>query len=117
MVDSSEEKEERCSGNQLTENSENYSHGTFTLPLLEKIKLFFPPPIPGVPKLFLAMYPFSIWIDEHVPLNMGAGSIFSREGPIMDFPGLGHKYFAGRTEVAKFHVDHSKLRKQFCIKS
>jgi len=31
---------------------------------------------PGVPKLSLAMYPFSISVDEHVPLNMGSGSFF-----------------------------------------
>jgi len=36
---------------------------------------------PGVPKLSLAMYPFSISIHEHVPLNMGAGFGF--------FPGKG----------------------------
>jgi len=35
----------------------------------------------GVPKLSLAMYPFSISIHEHVPLNMGAGLGF--------FPGKG----------------------------
>jgi len=34
----------------------------------------------------------------------------------MDFPGLGHKYFAGGTEAAKLHFDHSKLRKQFFAK-
>ena len=55
----------------------------------------------GVPKLSQAMYHFSIWIDEHVPLNMGAGSIFFREGPIMEFPGFGHKYFAGGNRSGK----------------
>jgi len=39
------------------------------------------------------MYPFSISIDEHVPLNMSAGMIFPREGPIVDFPVVGQKYF------------------------
>jgi len=34
----------------------------------------------------------------------------------MDFPGLGQKYFAGGTEVAKLHLDHSKLRKLFFCK-
>ena len=48
---------------------------------------------PGVPKLFSSMYPFSISIDEQVPLNMGAGGIFSRKGPIVDFLGMGQKYF------------------------
>ena len=47
---------------------------------------------PGVPKLSLAMYPFSISIDEHVPLDMGAGSFLSRERPIVDFPCVGQKY-------------------------
>jgi len=51
------------------------------------------PPRPGFPKLSLAMYPFSISIDEHVPLNMSAGRIFPREGPIVDFPVVGQKYF------------------------
>jgi len=41
----------------------------------------------GVPKLPLAIYPFSISVDEHVPLNMGAGRIFSRQGPKVEFPG------------------------------
>jgi len=55
-----------------------------------------------VPKLSLSMYPFSISIDEHVPLNMSAGMIFSRGGP---------KYFC-RVKVAKLDFHHSKLRKQ-----
>ena len=71
----------------------------------------------GVPKLSLAMYLFSVWIDEHVPLNVGTGSIFSREGPIMDFQRLGQKYFAGGTEVAKSHFDHSKLENNFLQKT
>jgi len=54
------------------------------------------------------MYPFSISIDEHVPLNMGAGRIFSRKGPIIDFPGVGQKNFAGGPKVAKLHFHHSK---------
>jgi len=37
--------------------------------------------------------PFSSSIDEHVPLNMGAGMIFPREGPKGDFPVLGKKCF------------------------
>ena len=71
----------------------------------------------GVPKLSLAMYLFSVWIDEHVPLNVGTGSIFSREGPIMDIQRLGQKYFAGGTEVAKSHFDHSKLENNFFAKN
>jgi len=50
-------------------------------------------PITGVPKLSLSVYPFSISLDERVPLNMGAGGIFSRKGPIVDFLGVGQKYF------------------------
>jgi len=38
------------------------------------------------------MYPSSISIDEHVPLNMSTGMIVPREGPI-DFPVVGQKYF------------------------
>jgi len=33
------------------------------------------------------MYPFSISVDKHVPLKMGAGRIFSRQGPKVGFPG------------------------------
>jgi len=58
----------------------------------------------GVPKLSVAMYPFSIWIHGHVPLNMGAGSIFFQVWAI--------NILQGGTEVAKLHFDHSKLRKQ-----
>jgi len=50
-------------------------------------------PRSGVPKLSLAMYPFSISIHEHVPLNMGAGlGFFSREGSVVDFPPFLQKY-------------------------
>jgi len=31
------------------------------------------------------VYPFRISIDERVHLNMGAGGIFFREGPMVDF--------------------------------
>ena len=48
---------------------------------------------PGVPKLSLAMYPFSIWIDEHVPLNMGAGSFFFQGGTNNGFSRVGPKIF------------------------
>jgi len=54
------------------------------------------------------MYPFSISIDKHVPLDMGAGRIFSRDGPTVDFPGVGQKYFARGPKVAKLHFHHSK---------
>jgi len=57
------------------------------------------------------MYPFSISIHEHVPLNTGAG-FFSREGPVVDFPGMGQKYFCRGLKVEKLHFHHSKLRKQ-----
>jgi len=39
---------------------------------------------------------------------MGAGRIFSRDGPIVDFPRVGQKYFAGVPKVAKLHFHHSK---------
>jgi len=42
---------------------------------------------------------------------MGAGEMFFREGPIVDFPGVGQTYFAGGPKVAKLHFHHSKLRK------
>jgi len=45
----------------------------------------------GFSKLSLAMYPFIILIDEHVPLNIDAGRIFFREGPIVEFPGVDQK--------------------------
>jgi len=47
----------------------------------------------GVPKLSPSVYPFSISTDERVPLNMGAGGIFSRKESIVDFLGVGQKYF------------------------
>jgi len=47
----------------------------------------------GVPKLSLVMHPFSISIDEHVPLNIGTGRIFFKERPVVDFPVVGQKYF------------------------
>jgi len=47
---------------------------------------------------------------------MGAGlGFFFREGPAVDFPGVGQKYFCRGPKVAKLHFHHSKLRKQpFC---
>jgi len=47
------------------------------------------------------MYPFSISIHEHVPLNKGAGRIFSKEGPIVDFPGVGQQYFCKGAKSGK----------------
>jgi len=55
----------------------------------------------GVPKLSPPMYPFSISINEHVPLNMSARRIFSREGPIVRFPGVGQNIFAGGSKCGK----------------
>jgi len=63
------------------------------------------------------MYPFSISVDEHIPLNMSARRIFSREGPIVNFPGVGKNIFAGGTNAAKFDFHHSKLRKHLFIKT
>ena len=50
--------------------------------------------MPQVPKLSLAMYPFSVWIDEHVPLNIGAGSIFFQVGTNNGFSRVGPKTFS-----------------------
>jgi len=50
------------------------------------------------------MYPFSISIDEHVPLNMAAGRIFSREGPTVDFPWVGEKYVCRGAKSAKIYI-------------
>jgi len=47
------------------------------------------------------MCPFSIFIDEHVPLNMRARRIFSREGQIVHFPGVGQNIFAGKNKCGK----------------
>jgi len=33
---------------------------------------------------------------------MGAGRIFSREGPIVDFPGVGQKYFCKEWPIVDF---------------
>jgi len=44
---------------------------------------------------------------------MGARlGFFFREGPVVDFPGVGQKYFCRGQKVAKLHFHHSKLRKQ-----
>ena len=47
------------------------------------------------------MYPFGILTDEHVPLNMRARRIFSREGPIVHFLGVGQNIFAGGNKCGK----------------
>jgi len=47
------------------------------------------------------MYPFSISIDENVPLNVSARMIFSREGPIVRFPGVDQNIFAGGNKCGK----------------
>ena len=38
--------------------------------------------------------------------------ICSREGPLVDFPGVGQKYFCRGLKVEKLHFHSSKLRKQ-----
>jgi len=48
------------------------------------------------------MYPFSISIDEHVPLTMGAGRMFFQGGPIVGFPGVGQKYFCRKWPLVDF---------------
>jgi len=70
---------------------------------------------PGVPELSLAMYPFSISIDEHVPLDMSAGRIFSRDGPIVDFPWAIQKYFAGDQKWQNYIF--TTLRKQHFLQN
>jgi len=59
-------------------------------------------PIAGVPKHSLAVYPFSISIDEHVPLNMGARRNFFQGGASSGFS-------RGCGKVAKLYFHHSKL--------
>jgi len=41
----------------------------------------------GFPNFLWPCKPFSILVDEYVPLNMGAGRMFSKQGPKVDFPG------------------------------
>ena len=57
------------------------------------------------------MYPFSISIDEHVPLNMSARRIFCREGPIVHFPGMGHNIFAGGSKCGKIWFSPLETKK------
>ena len=48
---------------------------------------------------------------------MVVGRIFSRERPIVDFPGVAKRILQEVVKVAKFYCNHSKLRKQpFLIK-
>jgi len=65
----------------------------------------------GVPKLSPSVCPFSISIDERVPLNMAAERIFSRKGPIVDFLGAGQKYFAGAAKSGKITFSPLETRK------
>jgi len=56
----------------------------------------------GVPKLSLSIYPFSISIDEHVPLKMGIlEGFFSKKGAIADFPGVSQQYFCKGAKSGK----------------
>ena len=66
----------------------------------------------GVPKLSPSMYPFSISIDEHVPLNMSARRILSRKGPIVDFPGVGQNIFAGGNKCGKIWFSPLETKKR-----
>jgi len=43
---------------------------------------------------------------------MGVGRIFFREGPMVDFPKVAKRIFAGRPKVVEVHFNHSKSRKQ-----
>jgi len=57
------------------------------------------------------VYPFSISIDERVPLNMGARGIFSREGPIVDFLGLAKNIFVGAVKSGKMTFSPLETKK------
>jgi len=57
------------------------------------------------------MYPFSISIDEHVPLNMGAGILFFQERSIVDFQGVGQQYFAGEAKSGKITFSPLETKK------
>jgi len=50
------------------------------------------------------MYPFSISIDEHVPLNMSAGRILFQGGVNSGFSRGGSKYFCreGKSDNIRF---------------
>ena len=45
--------------------------------------------------------PFSISIDEGVPLKWVLEGYFSKEGPIVDFPGVGQQYFCKGAKSGK----------------
>jgi len=55
----------------------------------------------GVPKLSLSMYPFSISIDEHVPLNMSTGRIFVQGRVNSGFSRGEPKYFCREGKSGK----------------
>jgi len=57
------------------------------------------------------MYPFSISIDEHVPLNMSAGIFFPGRAN-SGFCRSGPKIFCRGENVAKLDFHHSQTRKQ-----
>jgi len=62
------------------------------------------------------MYPFSISIDEHVPLNMATGRTFFQWWANDGFSRVGPKISLQGEEVVKLHFHHSKLRKQYFCK-
>ena len=71
----------------------------------------------GVPKLSLAMYPFSIWIDEHVSLNMGAGSIFVQGETDNGFSRVGSKIFCrGEQKWQNYILTTRNLENNFFAK-
>jgi len=57
------------------------------------------------------MYPFSISINAQVPLNMGAERIVSRQGPNVDFPGVGQKYFYKGAKSVKISFSPLETKK------
>ena len=64
------------------------------------------------------MYPLSISVDEHVPLNMGAERIFFQRGANSGFTKGGPKMFLqGEPKVVEAHFHHLKLQKQSLLQN
>jgi len=56
------------------------------------------------------MYPFSISIDEHVPLKWVLEGFVSKEGAIVDFPGVGQQYFCKGAKSGKITFSPFKTK-------
>jgi len=103
-----------CENNQLPSHFNQYFKSIQTVhkypPRLAGSKTFLPIILnrhceAGLPKLFLAMYPFSISIDEHVPLDMGAGRIFFQGGANSGLSRGGPKIFLQEIANSGFSRD------------